>query len=827
MKTLFRFLTLGLLALRSCEVCPAAAPEGFVTVTGMTQTIWGSVPTGARITFSNANAPLLNGGSMVFPTPTFSVVRSNGWFSNQLVWGTNKIWLGDTPRILTAVIPTNTPPVINLWDYLTNSLLSFATAPGFVQGVAQGSNVITTTNALTGVVTVHGTGGGGVGDVTTAQLTNASNAVLSISMPRTNGTAVNPTVDSTGGGKHWNFKDTQDAETVVRVDDLNSLDADISSVYDLMVVASNANHTLMLSASNSLDGKITSASNVVMTFANGASNSISSTKTTLRTGLIAEYLFSEGQWVTVANSGRQSGSAANLFISPYLIKNTYWGTPSSITDSYALDPFGGQLAARFAPSGGTAMGQTIRIPETGTYTLSVYVASNTGTTQYVRLSLNTSATYSTNILVPSNGWKRVTASGSLTAGNIDVAPIVTDSANTACDVLIAGPLMERGAAASAWQPLAGDLAFGGTPAWVSNGVDFSAASSYATAGMPNQYCNGLSLYAAFRWATNNAAADAAHVAVLTDNIGGPFYMYLANGTTNPGMQVSSQSATAKLASNPKDGNWHLMSSTWDRTRLRVFMDDCEIATSSNATLNPILTGAISVASLTKNWYLPATFSYASVYGTGHTQTQWLNQVSAIRSQLALRGISIASPNVVAFDGDSITADQSGSPYTYPYIVTNGTAQAVNYAVSGSTVSDLTNRAARVDLNARSTRSKNVLFVFIGHNDLASGASAATLFADTKAYCLNRRTNGWNRIILATMLPSTGTGFNTKRNSLNSLIAADPSFYDVLCDFGGDATMGPDAAASNTALYSDGTHPTAVGQTNLAVLAQAAINTALQ
>jgi hypothetical protein len=76
-----------------------------------------------------------------------------------------------------------------------------------------------------------------------------------------------------------------------------------------------------------------------------------------------------------------------------------------------------------------------------------------------------------------------------------------------------------------------------------------------------------------------------------------------------------------------------------------------------------------------------------------------------------------------------------------------------------------------------------------------------------------------RVILCTSLPRTGTfagtNYNIKRAQERAAMLTWVGVHcHYLCDMGNDPVMGPDAAASNSGLYYDGTHPSATGSTNL-------------
>ena len=119
---------------------------------------------------------------------------------------------------------------------------------------------------------------------------------------------------------------------------------------------------------------------------------------------------------------------------------------------------------------------------------------------------------------------------------------------------------------------------------------------------------------------------------------------------------------------------------------------------------------------------------------------------------------------------------------------------------------------------------------VGANDLSSYAGAtdtiaATAYAATMAaYTDSLYDAGFDDVVLCTELPTTNSTHNTRRNILNPIYTdAYPGEAVTICDFAADATMGPDAAASDTNLYSDGTHPTATGQANLEAVIRSVLN----
>lgn len=189
--------------------------------------------------------------------------------------------------------------------------------------------------------------------------------------------------------------------------------------------------------------------------------------------------------------------------------------------------------------------------------------------------------------------------------------------------------------------------------------------------------------------------------------------------------------------------------------------------------------------------------------------------------------------MLAFEGDSISV---WPPEPTDYVnLTRGVfspySASPNFATGGATIATITARAATTDAAYDATRFFNILSVFIGANNLRFGESDTTIFNALKAYCQARRAAGW-QVVLATMLPSNADacaagGCETTRLSVNSMIRADPSFYDALADIGATSTtMGNYAAVSDATYYEQtaGLHPTnPVGQALLAPFFQAAVH----
>ena len=130
------------------------------------------------------------------------------------------------------------------------------------------------------------------------------------------------------------------------------------------------------------------------------------------------------------------------------------------------------------------------------------------------------------------------------------------------------------------------------------------------------------------------------------------------------------------------------------------------------------------------------------------------------------------------------------------------------------------------INFKQAGGKAVLVIDGGIDDMLLFSSPpATIAAALKSYCQARKSAGWDKIVVCTLI-SNGT-VDANRSTLNGLIRADPSYYDALIDFGANSTMGATGAYSNSTYFqNDGTHPTAAGEAIMASIAAPVIQNLL-
>jgi lysophospholipase L1-like esterase len=192
--------------------------------------------------------------------------------------------------------------------------------------------------------------------------------------------------------------------------------------------------------------------------------------------------------------------------------------------------------------------------------------------------------------------------------------------------------------------------------------------------------------------------------------------------------------------------------------------------------------------------------------------------------------SVATPKLrlCVVEGDSIS-DSMVSDYPGVFLPNASPRVAMlDFAVAGSTLADAIARQATVDqVLACNTDAPYFIFTaMIGGNGFASAGTQALLdqIESLRLYYLGRKTAGYNRVVGITWTPRTTPAFNAARAQVNTAIRTwVGTAIDRLADFALDATMGPDAAASDTSLYSDGIHPTALGHSLLEPVYRAAVN----
>lgn len=559
----------------------------------------------------------------------------------------------------------------------------------------------------------------------------------------------------------------------------------------------------------------------------------------LQRGLVAEYRLDDGAGQRALNSVYSSLSDGNLLFPPEVFtSSTAWAPGSfTVTENYTTNPNGDSTASRaVATAGNKSIGNPSNnlILKAGPYTLSIYVKSNTGGNQTFRLAIYDGSYHYSADLTATTSWQRFgytyTVPTATASGGVLI--LSTDSLSNAVDVSIWGAKLEEGPSATPLIPQRFDLALGTSyavhssdPTWTNYGLYMNGSQSALGVISSPVTLAQASLYAVVRWRTGQSPVNSSYLPVLGNEYSASTRIAISGGDGSqlPVFTFKSSNLRATAAT-LNDGNWHLLVGTYDGTTQRLFVDGFELAnattTQTSITMQQVVLGNFNNAG-----YWPGDIAYAAIYNTGHSAANIAQNTTFIQEKMSQRGITLASaPKIVVFDGDSISVNP-GSTANFPYVAITSLAAPVpgrSFAVVGSAISDLVSRAASVDALYSASRTKNVLFVLIGRNDLPA-LGTSTWYANLKTYCAARKAAGWT-VVIGTLLPSTATGFNALRNTANSLIIAEPlgTYWDAVCRFDQVANMGADGDAANTTYYADGTHPTAAGAALLGAAASASL-----
>lgn len=369
-----------------------------------------------------------------------------------------------------------------------------------------------------------------------------------------------------------------------------------------------------------------------------------------------------------------------------------------------------------------------------------------------------------------------------------------------------------------------NLALDSAAGWSSQWYDFGQGAGTHRATVTGSNAISLSqatMYAVVKW--NRRPVLAGYAPIFGTNASEVAMFGMSNftatsGAGSPEFRLNS-AAQYSPSSNISDGAWHCVAGTYDGTAEAVYVDGVPVR-SLVATISSTSTSTLAMSYFSSAAYWPGLIAYTALYNAGHSAATIKTNCQSNIAPWAwsVKGISIPSPTrIIVCEGDSIT-DQTTAPppshCAYAAKSINPTTQANDVATSGASVATMVTREAATASVLNSVTGTRVLTVLIGANDL-QGSTAATFVAALKSYCNDMKglVSGL-KIVIDLVLPQTGVGFNAKRNSANTLILADPSFWDYVVRTDQDTVIGCDACAADTTYYSDGEHLTAAGQNQL-------------
>lgn len=545
----------------------------------------------------------------------------------------------------------------------------------------------------------------------------------------------------------------------------------------------------------------------------------------------------------IPNSVAATPIAANIWSasSRLFTVNDYWLDANGCT---ATDNVSGD----FSRIVGTGTLQPARTVPAGTYTFGYTAKSNTGVSQTVKMDFGSNAI--SEVFTVTTAEREVVKTVTLAVPEPNLFLLRSpDNGTTPIDLLFKNARGYVGSSDLGPDTFAGHMSVGvdkfdTRPTYASGLIDLSASKAqtlaqFAAATTFNTITvmavvskvSLTGLYDVFLGAAN-ALSTLAAASSWDNGAGGETLDSYFGG------QSFVNTAYAKFKSLWTFNNKgpHVATVRYDGTKLAYFLDDILLYERTQAISPPSIADFASGVT-NASAYSGLKIAAIALWNRNLSNAEVRQAYSFLVARVAASGNTITTERIVAFDGDSIpggtiSGDAQGG---YPNRFGGNASPAVhggNYAVGGSTMTELVARAAALDaiIPPAPNGRKFILHVLIGHNDLVTGGyNQATFLAALSAYCDARRaarpdgSPGWI-VVLCTLLPSTVGSFNTNRGPVNTAIRGWVGTHiDACCDFAADATMGPDGAAGDTILYSDGTHPTATGHINLEAIMRPIIN----
>jgi hypothetical protein len=245
--------------------------------------------------------------------------------------------------------------------------------------------------------------------------------------------------------------------------------------------------------------------------------------------------------------------------------------------------------------------------------------------------------------------------------------------------------------------------------------------------------------------------------------------------------------------------------SYDGTTARTFVNGVE-SFETPITANLGATTALEVGAIGGGSQFSGMIRDIVVYNHGGS----VNEDSAVSKWfMEHRGFSRQQ---IVWNGDSLTMGEAatangGLPYVSAALIGPSALawSACNTGWYGQTLVTEINDAGNRMYPGVMPGFNPLAVVWFGTNDLALGAaSATTIFADYRYYCLQLQALGY-KVIAVTMLPrqdaAQTAGFETARKSFNSSVVTSwATFADGLADLGDDPTIGVYGASSNTTYY---------------------------
>lgn len=510
-------------------------------------------------------------------------------------------------------------------------------------------------------------------------------------------------------------------------------------------------------------------------------------------------------------------------------------TAVTVTDDFAAGPDGLTEASRFVVAISTDgfVSRTTVYPN-ATYTMGVWVKSNTGSSQTFKIG----PTASLQTLTATTSWQRFPFTFAAN-GSTQVFFCRSDGTNAADllfeDATVYAGSVDLGAEVLAGHAYLGRDAFEGV-ATVASGI-LTPSTSYALSLLPAaQTLNGVTVIAIARKNTQ------------LFSLGG----MLSNGQSNPALTLFADNNSVQ-DSNFSGGTiapatppyrypnlWLQYQKGWagfgmrhDLTTGALWLDDIKLmqrtpqAKSANTLEDTVIGAVLNGASVFNSDYQVAA---AAAWGRALSDSEYRTAYAALAARvLAKSGLAITAERIVIGEGDSITAGVTGTMTNGGYVKLsaanlNPYAHGYNNAVNGSNIAGLVSRATILDAIIPPSKAgrKFILAEQIGHNDEVGGATTAQFLIDLASYLDGRHTAGFLTVCGTVLHSTVNGGFNAWADTVNTTIKTWTGTHcDAIADYASDVNL---LDASNlTYFQADGTHPTDAGEAAMEPYLTTAVN----
>jgi hypothetical protein len=540
----------------------------------------------------------------------------------------------------------------------------------------------------------------------------------------------------------------------------------------------------------------------------------------------------------IPNAAIGSTLDANILTAPrrqFSTSNGFYNRSGTmtVTDSNAVAPDGSNDAttAVWGNSDGWIYGTVSNMPA-GTYTLVMDIKTTDSATVNVKMGV-----FNSEEIKSVNGtWASYSVTftrGSLGSQNLTF--VRANNATTPANLAICNARLFSGSSDIGATSPRGDMLFG-SHAYDSmttvSGGKWTPDSSLRVIQLPARTMTAWTILGCVQRTSDNTYWQA-----MLGSVGSPLTwtpLLASSNAQKSGHFISNteRSAGAVGLWTYENAPWHVIGYTYDGTTLTAWINGAQESLLALASASVTITDLWDC--IFNNTGFPRfDFNSTVVWARCLSNSEMSTAFAVLKGRANTQGFTVGNPRFVCAEGDSITngsADTNTFGYARRFAANsnprvNGCVRASN----GASMTTLSSRAATTDAIIPTNKRgiQYVLSVLIGANDLG-GITGSTYAATVGAYTAARKSAGWDKVVLCTCTPRSGNAtFTTNKNAYNAVITgtgwAAANGVDAICDFAADATIGPDAAASDAVKYPDGLHPSASSHVIMETIYRSVIN----